>query len=82
MNTSASPHRRQPEDGYRIAGLRAILADREAELLALKGPCSTRGCRLHYAHSGPCDVPRPSPEQAREQASELFTAVNEAEAQR
>lgn len=40
----------------------AKLADRERELLKLKGPCSggTVGvgpCRLHYAHSGPCDIP-------------------------
>ena len=32
-----------------------VLATRERELLALKGPCSTWPCRLHYAHSGPCD---------------------------
>jgi hypothetical protein len=32
----------------------AILEVRERELLELKGPCST--CRLHYAHSGPCDT--------------------------
>lgn len=38
------------------AALRGILADRERELLALKGPCSTSRCRLHYAHSGPCDT--------------------------
>jgi hypothetical protein len=31
---------------------KAVLAERERELLELKGPCST--CPLHYAHSGPC----------------------------
>jgi hypothetical protein len=34
----------------------SVLAQREAELLALKGPCTTPDCRLHYAHSGPCDL--------------------------
>ncbi len=37
-----------------LAATRTVLADRERELLALKGPCGT--CRLHYAHSGPCDT--------------------------
>lgn len=41
---------------HKLAATKAVLADREAELLALKGPCSNRTCRLHYAHSGPCDV--------------------------
>lgn len=39
-----------------LSAARAVLADREAELLALKGPCSSAGCPLHYAHSGPCDL--------------------------
>jgi hypothetical protein len=34
--------------------LRHLLADRESELVGLKGPCTNRRCRLHYAHSGPC----------------------------
>lgn len=34
----------------------AVLAIREQELLDLKGPCSNKRCRLHYAHSGPCDA--------------------------
>lgn len=33
-----------------------VLAERERELLTLKGPCSSKGCRLHYAHAGPCDI--------------------------
>ncbi|HEY9263238.1 MAG TPA: hypothetical protein VIQ11_01375 [Mycobacterium sp.] len=37
---------------------RAVLAERERELLELKGPCSTTACRLHYAHSGPCNIKR------------------------
>lgn len=36
--------------------LTSILADREAELFKLKGPCREHACRLHYAHSGPCDI--------------------------
>jgi len=35
--------------------VRAVLAERERELLGIKGPCSNAQCRLHYAHSGPCD---------------------------
>lgn len=42
----------------RVAVLESILEDRERELLELKGPCSSQSCRLHYAHSGPCDVRR------------------------
>lgn len=32
----------------------------EAELMALKGPCSryAAGCQLWYAHNGPCAIPR------------------------
>ena len=38
-----------------IVALRDILAIREGELLDLKGPCRNSSCRLHYAHSGPCE---------------------------
>ena len=38
-----------------LAGMKHVLAIREKELLDLKGPCSNKDCRLHYAHSGPCD---------------------------
>lgn len=34
---------------------RGILRIREGELQDLKGPCRNSACRLHYAHSGPCD---------------------------
>lgn len=44
------------EVAARLAAVNAVLADRERELLELKGPCSNKGCRLHYAHSGPCDI--------------------------
>lgn len=40
---------------YLLDAARAVLADRERELMELKGPCSNGACRLHYAHSGPCD---------------------------
>lgn len=40
---------------------RFVLAERERELLLLKGPCSNRDCRLHYAHAGPCDTTRVPP---------------------
>jgi len=43
---------------YLLAKLKAarfVCAERERELLELKGPCSNDACRLHYAHSGPCD---------------------------
>lgn len=43
----------------KLAAAKAVLADRERELLELKGPCSGaqgQHCRLHYAHSGPCDT--------------------------
>ncbi len=36
----------------KLEAARAVRAERERELLELKGPCST--CSLHYAHSGPC----------------------------
>lgn len=42
----------------RVDVLESVLEDRERELLELKGPCSSQSCRLHYAHSGPCDVRR------------------------
>jgi hypothetical protein len=37
----------------------AVLRVREKELLDLKGPCSNPRCRLHHAHSGPCDTTGP-----------------------
>ncbi len=39
-----------------LAAAKAVLADRDRELLRLKGPCRTEGCRSHYAHSGPCNI--------------------------
>ena len=45
---------------YHVAAAHAVLADRERELLDLKGPCSNSRCRLHYAHSGPCDTTNPT----------------------
>jgi hypothetical protein len=37
-----------------LAAAIAVLAERERELLELKGPCSNAECRLHRAHAGPC----------------------------
>lgn len=48
-------HQEMNRANGRIAALEAILADRERELLELKGPCSNAKCSLHYAHSGPCN---------------------------
>jgi hypothetical protein len=42
-----------------IDSILAVCAERERELLELKGPCSVKDCRLHYAHAGPCDVRPP-----------------------
>jgi hypothetical protein len=42
-------------DTVREGALRAVLAEREAELLQIKGHCSNGRCRLHYAHRGPCE---------------------------
>lgn len=50
----------------KLKATQAVLAIREAELLKLKGPCSSAhdvqvpggGCAMHYAHSGPCLGPR------------------------
>lgn len=42
----------------KLAAARFVCAERERELLAIKGPCSSKseGCVLHYAHAGPCDI--------------------------
>jgi hypothetical protein len=40
----------------RLEATRFVLAEREAELMELKGPCSVEVCRLHFAHKGPCDI--------------------------
>lgn len=39
-----------------LKSVRNVLRERERELLELKGPCSTKNCTLHFAHSGPCDI--------------------------
>jgi hypothetical protein len=41
----------------KLAATKAVLAERERELREIKGYCTTMACRLHYAHSGPCDIP-------------------------
>lgn len=45
-----------------LRATQAVLAERERELLDLKGPCSCRDCRLHHAHAGPCDIPHEAAE--------------------
>jgi hypothetical protein len=52
----ADPHK---ECEAEIRGLRAILEIRERELRDAKGPCSSKRCSLHRAHSGPCDIKEP-----------------------
>lgn len=37
-------------------GLRAILRERERELIEAKGHCRNADCSLHRAHSGPCNT--------------------------
>ncbi len=47
-------------NGYgKLGPTQFVLAEREAELLKLKGPCRAPKCRLHFAHHGPCDTRRP-----------------------
>lgn len=41
---------------YLLDAAKSVLADREKELLELKGPCTTEYCRLHRAHSGICHI--------------------------
>ena len=41
---------------HELAALRSVLADREAELLEVKGPCSNGACSLHHTHRGPCKI--------------------------
>ncbi|WP_346536963.1 hypothetical protein [Micromonospora sp. DPT] len=62
MNT-AEQHRQQQraDSDHLVAALRRVLAERERELLELKGPCSVDRCSLHYAHSGPCEIDSPRP---------------------
>jgi hypothetical protein len=43
-------------DAVKLKATQQVLAERERELLELKGPCSNSDCHLHYAHAGPCDV--------------------------
>jgi hypothetical protein len=55
MNTqTATTHAPEHTCCHHADAARFVCAERERELLDLKGPCSTNNCRLHYAHSGPC----------------------------
>jgi hypothetical protein len=49
----------------KVRATKAVLVERERELLELKGPCSWENCRLHYAHAGPCDADPDKPHQRR-----------------
>lgn len=40
----------------RLESTQHVLADRERELLAIRGQCSADACTLHYAHFGPCNM--------------------------
>ena len=42
----------------RISSVQSVLAIREQELINIKGPCTTPKCLLHFAHSGPCNIPK------------------------
>jgi hypothetical protein len=56
MSATERPEMIGPEHlAARVLSLQFVLAERERELLELKGPCSNQSCPLHYAHSGPCD---------------------------
>lgn len=48
-----------------IRMLESIIAIRDKELLEVKGPCSNKDCRLHYAHAGPCADRSPTGQDAR-----------------
>jgi len=39
-----------------LRATKAVLAIREEELIQIRGTCRNPNCRLHYAHSGPCDI--------------------------
>lgn len=94
-NTDEGLREKVARAAARERALQAVLDVRERELLALKGPCSTIECVLHYAHSGPCDcraasrgaqfvdaVPavRPLDDGSRDGAQVLRDAADEAEA--
>lgn len=52
----SSKHKLDLEARTTVMSLRAVLAERDRELLEIKGPCSNKVCSFHYAHSGPCAV--------------------------
>lgn len=59
----------------KLAAIAAVCRDREAELLALKGPCSTSECELHDEHSGPCRI-KDQPDGRRRTLSQLQRITN------
>ena len=46
----------------KLAATKRVLAERERELREIRGCCSWMACRLHLAHSGPCDMPDEVPQ--------------------
>lgn len=56
MKGTPEPATTRREDDHKLAAVRFVLAERERELLELKGPCSNAACCLHYAHAGPCNT--------------------------
>ena len=55
MSYDVTPEMMQEKvSASRLKAVEFVLAERERELLTLKGPCSNKSCGLHYAHSGPC----------------------------
>lgn len=54
INLSREPASAEDDLRHKLDVALRILAERERELLELKGPCSNAVCPLHYAHAGPC----------------------------
>lgn len=55
MSYNVTPEMMQENvSASRLKAVEFVLAVRERELLAIKGPCSNKTCELHYAHSGLC----------------------------
>lgn len=55
MSYDVTPEMQESVSASRLKAAEFVLGVREGELLAIKGPCSNKCCRLHYAHSGLCD---------------------------
>jgi hypothetical protein len=60
---------------------RSVLAEREYELLALKGPCCWVACSLHYAHAGPCNNNPKKPHAQRPYNSKVWDLIQDLKAE-